>query len=307
MSGAASQRRRAVEELVDEPGAGGLIEGAGREGEIDHGHGGTVDLRADLGLTCGPARRSASGTGDSRMLRSASTEGARSHRRSHHDQVPVPTWDAACARHPFRVLGGLARSSPSPPPWRTVRSAARPATSSRSRARSRRRRSTCWRSGSPRRTAPVAASSSTPRTVPRPTRACQAAIEATLAELAEAPHVIDVSNPFDPRGPTVSPDGTIGFADVSYDTDDIELRRLRGRRSRRGRLARDAGVDVEYSGALGVGWRRAGGRQRDGRHRHRHHRAARRLRFGDRHGHPGRHRHLRRAHRHVAPRHPRRA
>ncbi len=77
----------------------------------------------------------------------------------------------------------------------------------------------------------------------------QAAIETTLTELAEAPHVTAVSNPFDARGPTLSPDGTIGFADLSYDTDDLDLADFEAAEAAVA-TARDAGLDVEHSGAL---------------------------------------------------------
>ena len=57
------------------------------------------------------------------------------------------------------------------------------------------------------------------RTGPRPSRARAAALDTALAALASTPHVADVSDPFDPRGPTVSPDGRTAFATVSYDVD----------------------------------------------------------------------------------------
>ena len=77
----------------------------------------------------------------------------------------------------------------------------------------------------------------------------QAAVESTLTALGSLPHTTDVSNPFDARGPTVSPDGTIGFADVSYDTDELELADFDAAEAAVA-TARDAGIDVAYSGAL---------------------------------------------------------
>ena len=79
--------------------------------------------------------------------------------------------------------------------------------------------------------------------------AFQAAVDASLVELASAPHVIEVTNPYDPRGPTLSPDGAIGFADVSYDTDDLEMADFEAAEAAVA-TARAAGVNVDYSGGL---------------------------------------------------------
>ena len=48
-------------------------------------------------------------------------------------------------------------------------------------------------------------------------------IEQTVAELKQGEHVVDVSDPYDPRGPTLSEDGTTAFATVAYDTQKIEV------------------------------------------------------------------------------------
>jgi RND superfamily putative drug exporter len=88
----------------------------------------------------------------------------------------------------------------------------------------------------------------------------QAAVEATLAELREAPHVIEVTNPYDPRGPTLSPDGTVGFADVTYDLDDTLPIAQFDQADAAAELSRDAGIAVEFGGSLGVaGAEEAGG------------------------------------------------
>ena len=39
---------------------------------------------------------------------------------------------------------------------------------------------------------------------------------------SEGEHVVDVTSPYDPRGPTLSEDGTTAFATVAYDTQKIE-------------------------------------------------------------------------------------
>ena len=52
--------------------------------------------------------------------------------------------------------------------------------------------------------------------------------------LAKVAHVVDVSGPFDPRGPTVSPGGRTAFVTVVFDTDEIlqpVSRRCRGHQS----------------------------------------------------------------------------
>jgi RND superfamily putative drug exporter len=49
--------------------------------------------------------------------------------------------------------------------------------------------------------------------------AARATIAATLAELANGPHVITVTDPFDPAQPSVSPDGRVAYATVRYSAD----------------------------------------------------------------------------------------
>ncbi len=73
--------------------------------------------------------------------------------------------------------------------------------------------------------------------------------EATEA-LADMPHVVAVTNPYDPRGPTVSADGRTAFATVAFDTDKIERPEYDAAYAATQSL-RDAGMQVEYSGLLG--------------------------------------------------------
>jgi RND superfamily putative drug exporter len=78
----------------------------------------------------------------------------------------------------------------------------------------------------------------------------QDALADTVAELADDPHVMSVTDPYDPRGPTLSRDGTTAFATVSYDTEVIGTAEFQAAEEAT-RAARDAGVQVEYDGLLG--------------------------------------------------------
>ena len=80
--------------------------------------------------------------------------------------------------------------------------------------------------------------------------ATKAAIEQTVAELNEGEHVVDVSSPYDPRGPTLSEDGQTAFATVAFDTEKIEADEFDAA-DKATENARDAGVQVEYDGGLG--------------------------------------------------------
>jgi len=71
------------------------------------------------------------------------------------------------------------------------------------------------------------------------------------AALARIPHVVDVTNPFDPRGPTVSPDGRTAFATLAFDTDKIGPAEYEAAQAATKGL-RDAGMQVEYTGLLGL-------------------------------------------------------
>ena len=78
----------------------------------------------------------------------------------------------------------------------------------------------------------------------------RSAVREAVRSLAEGPHVIGVNDPFDPRGPTVSEDGTTAIVSVGYDTDVIGTDEYEAA-SAATAAARDAGVRVEYDGALG--------------------------------------------------------
>ena len=80
--------------------------------------------------------------------------------------------------------------------------------------------------------------------------AAHRAVAQATAALADVPHVVGVTNPFDPRGPTVSPDGRTAFATVAFDTDKIERPEFDAAQAATKGL-RDAGIQVEYSGVLG--------------------------------------------------------
>ena len=80
--------------------------------------------------------------------------------------------------------------------------------------------------------------------------AAHRAVAQATAALADVPHVVGVTNPFDPRGPTVSPDGRTAFATVAFDTDKIERPEFDAAQAATKGL-RDAGIQVEYSGLLG--------------------------------------------------------
>lgn len=77
----------------------------------------------------------------------------------------------------------------------------------------------------------------------------QRGITAALAELKELPQVVAVSNPFQAR--TISPDGKIALATVSYDASagEVAQRTVDGLSPAVG-VARDAGLQVEFSGAV---------------------------------------------------------
>ena len=71
------------------------------------------------------------------------------------------------------------------------------------------------------------------------------------AALARVPHVVGVTNPYDPRGPTVSPDGRTAFATLAFDSDKIGPVEYEAAQAATKSL-RDAGMQVEYTGLLGL-------------------------------------------------------
>ena len=80
--------------------------------------------------------------------------------------------------------------------------------------------------------------------------ATRAAVEQAVQKLSEGPHVIAVSSPYDPRGPTVSADGKTAFATVGFDTEKVGLTEYDAAEKAVQGL-RDAGIQVEYDGGLG--------------------------------------------------------
>ncbi len=80
--------------------------------------------------------------------------------------------------------------------------------------------------------------------------AVKAAIEQTVAELAEGHGVVDVSSPYDPRGPTLSEDGKTAFATVAFAENEIGVEEFE-HAEKAAQHAVDAGVQVEYDNGLG--------------------------------------------------------
>jgi RND superfamily putative drug exporter len=80
-------------------------------------------------------------------------------------------------------------------------------------------------------------------------RGRKAEVDHAVAELRGLPHVTAVTGPYDPRGPTVSRDGRTAFATVAYDVEKLGPEDYDAA-DRAVQSARDAGVEVEYDGAL---------------------------------------------------------
>src|SRR3954454_5173030 len=76
------------------------------------------------------------------------------------------------------------------------------------------------------------------------------AVQQAVTNLEDGPHVIAVSSPYDPRGPTVSDDGQTAFATVGFDTEKVDKADFEAAEKAVQDL-RDAGVQVEYDGGLG--------------------------------------------------------
>lgn len=79
----------------------------------------------------------------------------------------------------------------------------------------------------------------------------KAAIDRALAEVADLPSVITVSDPFDPRTPGLSPDRKVALADVRYDmeygdvvAEDSQML------EEAGRTAEPTGIEVSFRGPL---------------------------------------------------------
>ena len=80
--------------------------------------------------------------------------------------------------------------------------------------------------------------------------ASKAQIADAVAELKQGRHVLDVSDPYDPRGPTVSRDGTTVFATVAFDHEKISPEDFDDA-DHATKATRDANIQVEYDGGLG--------------------------------------------------------
>jgi putative drug exporter of the RND superfamily len=91
-------------------------------------------------------------------------------------------------------------------------------------------------------------------TAPATKRAVAQAVE----KLSTGPHVIAVTSPYDPRGPTVSADGRTAIVTLSFDSDKVGLVEFDAAEKAVQGL-RDAGVQVEYDGGLGYAKAGAGG------------------------------------------------
>ncbi|HEX4686101.1 MAG TPA: MMPL family transporter [Nocardioides sp.] len=84
------------------------------------------------------------------------------------------------------------------------------------------------------------------------------AVEQAVTKLEAGPHVIAVSSPYDPRGPTVSEDGQTAFATVGFDKEKVDKTDFDAAEKAVQDL-RDAGIQVEYDGGLGYANAAAGG------------------------------------------------
>src|SRR3712207_2435591 len=78
----------------------------------------------------------------------------------------------------------------------------------------------------------------------------RAAVTEAVAQLSRQPHVVAVTDPYEPRGSTLSEDGTTAFVTIGYDNEAIGLAE-RNAAEVATRAVRDAGIQVEYDGALG--------------------------------------------------------
>ncbi|WP_328843241.1 MMPL family transporter [Streptomyces sp. NBC_00258] len=79
----------------------------------------------------------------------------------------------------------------------------------------------------------------------------RAAVAEARTELAAIPHVVAVSDPYDARGPTLSPDGRTGFTTLAFDTEEKVTAAQFDAAERATEPVRAAGVQVEYDGGLG--------------------------------------------------------
>ncbi|HYO41193.1 MAG TPA: MMPL family transporter [Nocardioidaceae bacterium] len=78
----------------------------------------------------------------------------------------------------------------------------------------------------------------------------RATVARAVERLATQPHVVAVTDPYEPGRSTLSPDGTTAFVTVGYDTEAIGVAELDAAEKATVPL-REAGIEVEYDGALG--------------------------------------------------------
>src|SRR3712207_5766884 len=78
----------------------------------------------------------------------------------------------------------------------------------------------------------------------------RAAVTEAVEQLSRQPHVVAVTDPYDPRGSTLSPDGTTAFVTIGYDTEAIGVAELEAAEEATVPV-REAGIQVEFDGALG--------------------------------------------------------
>jgi len=88
--------------------------------------------------------------------------------------------------------------------------------------------------------------------------ASKAAIGQAVDRLALGQHVVEVSSPYDPRGPTVSNDGQTAIATVAFDVQKVGAEEL-NEAEKSLQNVRDAGIQVEYDGGLGYANAETGG------------------------------------------------
>ena len=86
----------------------------------------------------------------------------------------------------------------------------------------------------------------------------KAVVEQAVEQLSAGPHVIAVSSPYDPRGPTLSEDGQTAFATVGFDVEKVGITEYDAAQEAV-QAVRDAGIQVEYDGGLGYANLPAGG------------------------------------------------
>ena len=86
----------------------------------------------------------------------------------------------------------------------------------------------------------------------------RATVDEAVAQLRQMPHVVSVTGPYDPRGPTLSRDGRTAFATVAFDVKKVDAAEYDAA-DRAVQSARDAGVQVEYDGDLAYAKAATGG------------------------------------------------